>query len=136
MVSRLYMARKKKFDENGEKQEPTLATVQTDIVSADLSEVTNINATIFCPYILHKKDYMPRKCPTGLAKPNNYYRWWQRKDYSNVQFCKLKRTAEDNYEKCWHGFKKCDDYLDKVNEIDGLQRRSNVHVGEPKEETD
>ena len=101
-----------------------------------MHEVTNINATIFCPHILHKKDYMPRSCSTCLPYPNDKYHWWQRKDFTNVQFCKLKRNAEDDFEKCWKKFNKCDEYLDAVNGVNGIQGNTKVHVGKSEEEAD
>jgi hypothetical protein len=120
------MARRKKSrDENGEpKEEPFLAVVQTDVAAAEMYEVTNINATIFCPHIHHKKDYMPRSCATCLPYPNDRYHWWQRKDFTNVQFCKLKRTPEEDFEKCRDRFMKCDDYLDALSDKNDISRNS------------
>jgi hypothetical protein len=130
------MARKKR-DGNGEsRSEPLLAVVQTDVSAAGMHEVTNINATIFCPHILHKKDYMPRSCSTCLPYPNDKYHWWQRKDFINVQFCKLKRNADEDFEKCWKRFNKCDDYLDVANGSNGIQGNPKVHVGKSEEEAD
>ena len=105
------MAPRTKRNSNGESSTPFLAVVTTDVQSAELHEVTNVNATSFCPHIQHKKDYMPRSYSTCLPEPNNYYRWWQKKDFTNVQFCKLKRTAEEDFEKCYNRFKKCEEYL-------------------------
>ena len=96
----------------------------TDVQAADLSEVTNINATAFCPYIHHKKDYMPRKIGTCMPFPNHLYRWWQRKDFTNVQFCTLKRNPEEDFEKCWKHFKKCDEYLDAQAGKNGISKNT------------
>jgi hypothetical protein len=59
---------------------PLLAVVQTPPDAPD-EEVTNINATAFCPFINHKKrDYMPRYYPTGKPAPNHRYHYWQTKN--------------------------------------------------------
>jgi hypothetical protein len=97
-----------------------LAVVMTDVAAATMEDVTNINATDFCPYIQHKKDYMPRKIATCRDAPNDFYHWWQRRDFTNVQFCKLKRNPEEDFEKCCYKFKKCDDYLDAQRDKNGI----------------
>jgi hypothetical protein len=95
--------------------ESLLAVVQTPPDAPD-EEVTNINATAFCPFINHKKrDYMPRYCPTGKSSPNDRYHYWQTKDYKLIQFCRLQRNPQINPEICEKFFKKCDTYLDEVN---------------------
>jgi hypothetical protein len=94
---------------------PLLAVVQTPPDAPD-DEVTNINATAFCPFINHKKrDYMPRYYPTGKPAPNHRYHYWQTKNWQLVQFCKLQRTPQDKPEICEKYYKKCDLYLDEMN---------------------
>jgi hypothetical protein len=104
-----------------ESQADFFAVVQTDVGAANMEDVTNINATIFCPHILHKKDYMPRQLATCIPYPNDFYHWWQRKDFTNVQFCKLKRNPEEDFEKCWKHFKKCEDYLEALSGKNGTK---------------
>lgn len=99
--------------------------VAVDHSQEDPSEYTNINATIFCPYIDHRKrGFMHRKCVTGCddANPaNKNYHYWQTKEFKDkgglIQFCKLQRDPETDFEKCESGFKKCQFYkLKKAEE--------------------
>ena len=84
---------------------------------ADPATISNINTTVFCPYINNRKHgHMHRQYPTGMPEPNNKYHWWQLKDFKNVQFCRLQKDPEENFEKCEKRFKECKFYKMKEAE--------------------
>ena len=98
--------------EKAVKEDNDFVAVAEDYTLKDPAEYTNINSTAFCPYIKHTaRGHMHRQYSTGMPEPNYRYHWWQLKNFTSVQFCKLQRDPEKDFEKCEKFFTKCEFYL-------------------------
>ena len=94
--------------EQAVKAEEAFVAVGLDHSQDEPNTYTNVNSTAFCPYINHnRRGHMHRQYSTGMPEPNYRYHWWQEKSFTCVQYCKLQRDPEKDFEKCEKSFKSC-----------------------------
>jgi hypothetical protein len=121
--------------------------IGVDYEGHNITEYTNEGSDAFCPYIDNKKlakvilaghgegdvhkDY-PAKLHysepgrdniTQMNQKNRHFHVVQLKNWSTVQFCKLQKDPERDFEKCEWGFRKCPVYIAAMAEEKKAKKR-------------